>query len=158
LDHRKAGGQGHALRRYEADLAEDSGMMPNPTERIDELVAKTPDWRGETFTRLRKIIHDADPEIAEEWKWVSARRPGTPVWEHNGSVCHINILKDKVKLTLHEGASLPDPQKLFNAGLAGNKLRAIDIYESDRLNESALKALIRAGVEHNLAKVKPKRK
>jgi hypothetical protein len=132
--------------------------MPNPTELIDDLIATTPDWRGETFTKLRKIIHHADPEITEEWKWVSARRPGTPVWEHNGSVCHINILKDKVKLTLHEGASLPDPQKLFNAGLEGNKLRAIDIYEGDKLNESALKALIRAGVEHNLAKVNPNRK
>ncbi len=132
--------------------------MPNPTELIDDLIAKTSDWRGETFTKLRKIIHDADPEITEEWKWVTARRPGTPVWEHNGSVCHINILKDKVKLTLHEGASLPDPQKLFNAGFEGNKLRAIDIYEGDKLNQSGLKALIRAGVEHNLAKVKPKRK
>ena len=132
--------------------------MPNPTELIDDLIAKTPDWRGKTFTKLRKIIHDADPEITEEWKWVTARRPGTPVWEHNGSVCHINILKDKVKLTLHEGASLPDPQKVFNNGFEGNKLRAIDIYEGDELNERALKALIRAGVEHNLAKVKPKRK
>jgi hypothetical protein len=132
--------------------------MPNPTDLIDDLIAKTPDWRGEIFTRLRKIIRDADPEIAEEWKWVTANRPGTPVWEHSGSVCHINILKDKVKLTLHEGASLDDPQKLFNNGFEGNKLRAIDIYEGDKLNQSALKELIRAGVDHNLAKVKPKRK
>jgi len=132
--------------------------MPNPNELIDDLIAKTPDWRGGIFTKLRKIIHDADPEITEEWKWVTANRPGTPVWEYNGSVCHINILKDKVKLTLHEGASLSDPQKLFNNGFEGNKLRAIDIYEGDKLNQSALKALIRAGVEHNLAKVKPKRK
>ena len=132
--------------------------MPNPTELIDDLIAKTRDWRGETFSKLRKVIRDADPEITEEWKWVTANRPGTPVWEHNGSVCHINILKDKVKLTLHEGASLPDPQKLFNAGFEGNKLRAIDIYEGDNLNERALKALVRAGVELNLAKVKAKRK
>jgi len=131
--------------------------MPNPTELIDDLIAKTPDWRGGIFTKLRKIIHDADPGITEEWKWVTANRPGTPVWEHSGSVCHINILKDKVKLTLHEGASLDDPQKLFNNGFEGNKLRAVDIYEGDKLNLSALKALIRAGVEHNLAKVKPKR-
>jgi hypothetical protein len=131
--------------------------MPTPTELIDELIAITPDWRGQTFIRLRKIIHDADPEITEEWKWASARRPGTPVWRHNGSVCHINILKDKVKLTLHEGASLPDPQKLFNNGFGGNKLRAVDISEGDKLNESGLRALIRAGVDHNLAKVKPKR-
>jgi hypothetical protein len=131
--------------------------MPNPTELIDDLVAKTPDWRGGIFARLRKIIHDADPDITEEWKWVTANRPGTPVWEHGGSVCHINILKDKVKLTLHEGASLPDPKKLFNNGFGGNKLRAIDIAEGDTLNESGLKALIRAGVAHNLAKGKPGR-
>jgi hypothetical protein len=132
--------------------------MPNPNELIDDLIAKTPDWRGEVFTRLRKIIHDADPEISEEWKWVTATRPGTPVWEHSGIVCHINILKDKVKLTLHEGASLPDPQGLFNASLEANQSRAIDFYEGDKLNASALKGLIRAGVEHRLSKVKPKRK
>ena len=132
--------------------------MPNPTELIDNLIASTTDWRGGIFARLRKIIHSADPEITEEWKWVTANRPGTPVWEHNGSVCHINILKDKVKLTLHEGASLDDPQKLFNNGFGGNKLRAIDLSEGDTLNESALKALIRAGVGHNLAKVKPRRR
>ncbi len=132
--------------------------MPNPTELIDDLIAKTTDWRGPVFARLRKIIHAADPEITEEWKWVTANRPGTPIWEHNGMVCHINILKDKVKLTLHEGARLPDPQKIFNNGFGGNKLRALDISEGDKLNESGLKALIRAGVELNLAKVKPKRK
>ena len=130
--------------------------MPNPSELIDDMIAKTPDWRGETFATLRKIIHDADPEITEEVKWMRPSNPmGAAVWEHNGSVCHINILKDKVKLTLHEGASLPDPKKLFNNGFEGGKLRAIDIYEGDKLNESALKALVRAGVEHNLAKVKP---
>jgi hypothetical protein len=132
--------------------------MPKPSELIDELIAKTTDWRGKTFARLRKIIHEADPEITEEWKWVTSNRPGTPVWEHNGSVCHINILKDKVKLTLHEGASLDDPQKVFNNGFGGNKLRALDISEGDKLNESGIKALIRAGVEHNLAKIKAKRK
>jgi hypothetical protein len=131
--------------------------MPNPAELIDGLIAQTADWRGETFARLRKIIHDADPEITEEWKWVTANRPGTPVWEHNGIVCNINILKDKVKLTMSDGASLPDPQKLFNAGLDGSKWRAIDIHEGDKLNEKALKVLIRAGVERNIAKVKPKR-
>jgi hypothetical protein len=132
--------------------------MPNPNELIDDLIARTPDWRGKVFTRLRKIIRDADPEITEEWKWVSANRPGTPVWEHNGSVCHINVLKDKVKLTLHEGANLADPQKLFNAGFDGNKLRAVDIHEGDTLNEKALKALLRSGVDFNLAKVKPRRR
>ena len=132
--------------------------MPEPSQIIDELIAKTTDWRGKTFARLRKIIHDADPDITEDWKWVTANRPGTPTWEHNGIVCHINILKDKVKLTLHDGAILPDPHKVFNNGFGGNKLRALDISEGDKLNESALKALIRAGVEHNVGKVKPKRK
>ena len=130
--------------------------MPNPSELIDDLIAKTPDWRGATFAKLRKIIHDADPEITEEWKWVRPRSDGTPVWEHNGIVCFGGILKERVRLTLWVGASLPDPQKLFNAMLEGNKARAIDIYEGDKLiNETALKALIRSGVEHNLAKVKP---
>ena len=132
--------------------------MPDPSELIDELIERTTDWRGAMFARLRAIIHDADPAITEEWKWVTANRPGTPVWEHDGSVCHINILKDKVKLTLHEGASLPDPKMLFNAGLDGNKLRAIDIQEGDAIDESALRALIRAGVQHNLAKGKPPRR
>jgi hypothetical protein len=132
--------------------------MPKPSELIDDLVAKTTDWRGKTFARLRKIIHEADPEITEEWKWVTANRPGTPIWEHNGFVCHINILKDKVKLTLSEGALLPDPQKVFNNGFGGNKLRALDISEGDKLNESGIKALVRAGVDRNLAKVKAKRK
>jgi hypothetical protein len=131
--------------------------MPNPSELIDDLIVETPDWRGETFAKLRGIIHAADPQVTEEWKWVSARRPGTPVWEHNGIVCHINILKNKVKLTLFEGASLPDPQGIFNASLEGNRTRAIDIYQGDELNESALKALIHAGVEHRLAGAKPAR-
>ena len=129
--------------------------MSSPSERIDDLIANTPDWRGETFARLRTIIHEADPEITEEWKWVSPNRPGTPVWEHDGMVCHINILKDKVKLTLHQGASLPDPQELFNTRLEGSKARAIDISKGDELNESALRDLIRAGVDYNLAKAKP---
>ena len=132
--------------------------MPKSGELIDDLIAKTTDWRGKTFSKLRKIIHEADPEITEEWKWVTASRPGTPVGEHDGSVCHINVLKDKVKLTLHEGANLPDPQKIFNNGFGGNKLRALDISEGDKLNESGIKALIRAGVDHNLKKVKSKKK
>ena len=129
--------------------------MPTPSELIDDLIVATTDWRGQTFAKLREIIRDADPGVTEEWKWVSANRPGTPVWAHDGNVCHVNILKDKVKLTLHDGASLPDPHKLFNAGLAGNKIRAIDIDEGDELDEDALRALIRAGVDHNLAKTKP---
>lgn len=129
--------------------------MPNPAELIDNLIAATPDWRGATLGRLRKVIHDADPEMTEEWKWVRPRSSGTPVWEHNGIVCFGAILKQRVRLTLWEGASLPDPQRLFNAMLEGSQARAIDLYEGDKLNETALKALIRSGVEHNLAKTKP---
>jgi len=132
--------------------------MPKPSELIDDLIASTPDWRGETFAQLRAIVHDADPEVTETWKWVSPRRPGTPCFEHNGIVCHINILKERVKLTLHEGASLADPHQLFNDRLEGTKARAIDIWEGDKPDADALTALIRAGVEHNLAKASPARK
>lgn len=130
--------------------------MPDPTKLIDDLIAKTPDWRGATFAKVREIIRDADPEITEEVKWRRPSNPtGAPVWEHNGIVCFGLILKERVRLTLYAGASLPDPQKLFNAMLEGNKARAIDIYEGSKLNEPALKALIRSGVEYNLAKAKP---
>ena len=129
--------------------------MPNANDPVGEMIAKTPDWRGATLAKLRKIIHDSDPEITEEVKW---RRPSNPmgvaVWEHNGIVCFGGILKERVRLTLAAGASLPDPQKLFNAMLNG-KSRAIDVNEGDKLNETALKALIRSGVAHNMAKVKP---
>ncbi len=131
--------------------------MPRQSELIDELIATTPDWRGETLARLRRIIHDADPEITEEVKWKRPSNPmGAPVWEHNGIVCIGGILKERVRLTLAAGASLPDPKKLFNAMLEG-KARAIDVYEGDEINEDALKALIRAVVVKNLAKARPVR-
>ncbi len=119
----------------------------NASERIDELIANTPDWRGATIAHLRNVVHDADPEIVEEWKWL-----GSPVFSHAGIVCVITLLKNKVKVTFSEGARLADPDRLFNAGLEGNKWRAIDIHEGDEINESALKALIRSGAEHNIAK------
>jgi len=103
------------------------------------------------LANLRKIIRDADPEIIEEWKWM-----GTPVWSHNGLISVANAHKDKVKLTFAQGASLPDPDKLFNAGLEGNKWRAIDFHESDRINERALKNIIRAAVAYNRAGLKGK--
>jgi hypothetical protein len=120
------------------------------SELIDRLIANTPDWRGKTHTNLRKIIHDADPEIIEELKWM-----GAPVWSHAGIVCVGNVFKDRVQLIFVEGASLPDPAKVFNAGLGGNKRRMIDAYEGDKINEPALKALIRSAKDHNLAKAKP---
>ena len=129
--------------------------MPESTDPIDDMIAKTPDWRGATLAKLRKVILDTDPEIIEAVKWRRPSNPmGAPVWDHNGIVCVGNILKERVRLTFNAGAKLPDPQKLFNARLDSKTVRAIDIYEGDKLNVTALKALIRSAVEHNLAKVK----
>ncbi len=130
--------------------------MSKPIDLIDYLIAKTPDWRGATFAKLRMIIRAADPEIIEELKWRRPSNPmGAPVWEHNGIVCVGNILKERVRLTFPSGASLPDSQKLFNARLDSKTARAIDVYEGDKINETAIGALIKSGVEHNLAKMKP---
>jgi hypothetical protein len=132
--------------------------MPNPSELIDEMIAKTPDWRGSTLAGLRRIIHDADPEIVEEVKWKRPSNPmGAPVFEHDGIVCVANILKKSVRLTWGAGASLPDPTGLFNARLDSKTARALDVYEGDTVDEGALKDLIRAGVERNLAKARPAR-
>jgi hypothetical protein len=118
----------------------------NPSERIDQLIAELTDWRGKMLADLRKVIQDADPEIIEEWKWM-----GSPCWSHDGLICVANAHKDKVKVTFAQGASLPDPDKLFNAGLGGNRWRAIDLYEGDRVNERSLKNIIRAAAAHNRA-------
>jgi hypothetical protein len=123
----------------------------NPSERIDELIAKLPDWRGKTLANIRKSILEADREIIEEWKWM-----GSPVWSHDGMIAVGNAHKDKVKLTFAHGASLPDPEKLFNAGLGGTAWRAIDLFEGDAVNARALKNLVRAAVEYNRMKVKRK--
>lgn len=123
----------------------------NPSELIDKEIAGLKDWRGRMLANLRKIIHDADPEIIEEWKWM-----GTPTFSHDGIVLIVNAHKDKVKMTFSEGASLPDPHKIFNAGLGGNRWRAIDFHEADRINERALKDMIRAGMSHNRARLKEK--
>lgn len=116
----------------------------NPSEQIDQLIAGLNDWRGKTLANLRKIIHDAEPKIVEEWKW-----RGAPVWSLNGIVCVGNAFKDKVKLTFYHGASLPDPDKLFNNGLEGNQWRTIDIYKDDKINENSLKLLIRSAITYN---------
>jgi hypothetical protein len=126
--------------------------MRSPGDRIDELIAATTDWRGKTVATLRRVIHDADPGVTEGWKWVTARRPGTPTWEHGGIVCHVNVLKGRVRLTMHEGARLPDPTGLFNASLAGKQRRGIDFHEGDEIDEAALRTLVRAGVDRRLAK------
>src|SRR3979409_1367544 len=125
----------------------------NPSERIDQLIAGLTDWRGKTLASIRKSILEADPEIVEEWKWM-----GSPVWSRDGIIAVANAHKGKVKLTFAYGASLPDPDKLFNAGLEGNARRAIDFLEGDKINERALKNLIRAAVEYNQSKAKKKKK
>ena len=122
-----------------------------PSERIDRLIAEITDWRGKTFAGIRKIILEADPEIIEEWKWM-----GSPVWSRAGIIAVANAHKEKVKITFAHGASLPDPDKLFNAGLEGNARRAIDLFEGDEVDERALKTLIRAAVDYNQAKLKKK--
>jgi hypothetical protein len=117
------------------------------TKRINELG----DWRGETLAWVRRLIHDADPQIQEEWKWEKPSSPGTPVWSHDGGVCTGESYKQVVKLTFFRGASLQDPKKLFNSSLEGNTRRAIDIREGEKLNEAAFKALIRSAVAANSA-------
>jgi hypothetical protein len=123
----------------------------NPSERIDELIAKLTDWRGKTLAGVRKSILEADREIIEEWKWM-----GSPVWSHDGLIAVGNAHKEKVKLTFAHGAKLSDPDHLFNAGLEGNAWRAIDIFEGDKINERALKTLVRAAVAYNQTRLKKK--
>ena len=124
---------------------------------IDERIKQLGDWRGKMLAKIRTIIHAADPEIVEEWKWAKATSPGTPVWSHGGIVCTGETYKNVVKMTFAKGAALKDPSGLFNSSLEGNVRRAIDIHEGDKIDEAALKDLIRAAVALNLeGKSKPK--
>ena len=124
---------------------------------IDQKIKELGDWRGKTLAKVRELIHEADPEIVEEWKWVKPTNPGTPVWSHSGIVCTGETYKNVVKMTFPKGAALQDPSGLFNSSLEGNVRRAIDIHEGDQIDEAALKDLIRAAVALNLkAKSKPK--
>ena len=123
----------------------------NPSERIDQLIAGLTDWRGKTLASIRKNILEADRQIIEEWKWM-----GSPVWSRDRMIAVGNAHKDKVKLTFSRGASLPDPDKLFNAGFKGNTWRAIDLFEGDKINERALKNLVRAAIDYNQIKLKRK--
>ena len=128
---------------------------------IDEKIKELGDWRGKTLAKVREVIHQADPEILEEWKWVKPTSPGTPVWSHGGIVCTGETYKNVVKMTFAKGAALKVPSGLFNSSLDGNVRRAIDIHEGDKVDEAALKDLIRAAVALNLkdkSKPKPKRK
>jgi hypothetical protein len=119
--------------------------------KISERIRELGDWRGETLARLRELIHEADPDIEEEWKWAKATSPGTPVWSHDGGVCTGESYKQVVKLTFFRGASVEDPKQLFNSSLEGSTRRAIDIREGEKIDEAAFKQLIRAAVAANSA-------
>jgi hypothetical protein len=126
---------------------------------IDARINELRDWRGKMLAKVRKIVHEADPEIVEEWKWVKPTSPGVPVWSHGGIICTGETYKNVVKMTFAKGAALKDPSRLFNSSLKGNVRRAIDFHEGDQVDEAALKDLIRAAVALNLAgKSQPKPK
>src|SRR6187200_2454125 len=126
----------------------------SPSRLIDAKIKELSDWRGETLARVRILIKQADPEVIEEWKWVKPTHPGTPVWSHAGIICTGETYKKVVKLTFAKGASLEDPSRLFNSSLEGNTRRGIDFHEGEKVNEAALKTLIRAAVTLNGSKTK----
>lgn len=128
-------------------------MAKSPAQLIDDRIRELGDWRGETLRRVRALIKQADPHVVEEWKW-----RGVPVWEHDGIICTGETYKSVVKLTFAKGASLRDPSKLFNSSLDGNVRRAIDIQEGEKINERALKALVREAIDLNTSNAKPARK
>ena len=119
------------------------------SELISHRIAELGDWRGETLSRMRRLVKDADPDVIEEWKWVKPTRPGTPVWSHDGIICTGESYKNVVKLTFARGASLKDPARLFNSSLDGHVRRAIDIHEGEAVDGSAFKALVRQAVALN---------
>ena len=119
------------------------------SELISKRIAELADWRGGTLSSMRQLIKEADPDVVEEWKWVKATRPGTPVWSHDGIICTGESYKNVVKLTFAKGASVKDPASLFNSSLDGNVRRAIDIHEGEKIDESAFKTLVRQAVALN---------
>jgi hypothetical protein len=129
-----------------------SADSQSASQRIDQRIAELGDWRGVTLGRMRTLIHEADPQVVEEWKWM-----GTPVWSHDGIICTGESYKSVVKLTFAKGASLKDPAKLFNSSLEGNVRRAIDIHEGEKVDESAFKTLIKAAVAANSSAAKTRR-
>ena len=136
----------------------DASETQSASEQISNRIADFPDWRGQTLSRMRKLIQEADPDVIEEFKWVKPSSPGTPVWSHDGIICTGESYKSVVKLTFAKGASLKDPAGLFNSSLDGNVRRAIDIREDDEVDQAAFKALIRQAVALNGAKAKPAKK
>ena len=121
-----------------------SQQLKSPSQLIDARIDELADWRGKTLGRLRNLVREADPEVVEEWKW-----RGVPVWSHDGIICTGETYKSVVKMTFAKGAHLEDPSRLFNSSLEGNTRRAIDFHEGEKINEEALKALIRAAVSLN---------
>ena len=121
----------------------------SPSQLIDARIKELGDWRGKTLAKVRRLIKKADPKVQEEWKWVKATNPGTPVWSHSGGICTGEAYKSVVKLTFFKGAQLNDPKRLFNSSLAGNARRAIDLHEGDQIDEIAFEALIREAVALN---------
>ena len=126
-------------------------MNKSASASMDQKIKQLADWRGQMLAKVRDLIHQADPEIIEEWKWVKPASAGPPVFSHNGIVCTAETYKSVVKMTFDKGASLKDPARLFNSSLEGNVRRAIDIHEGEKINEAALKDLIRSAVALNLA-------
>jgi hypothetical protein len=124
------------------------------SQTIDQRIRELGDWRGSVLKRMRALIHEADPEVVEEWKWQKATSPGVPVWSHDGGICTGESYKEVVKLTFYNGASLKDPARLFNSSLEGNMRRAIDIRKDGSIDERAFRELIRAAVAFNVAKRK----
>ena len=144
-----------AVKRVRPVSRNDGARMPNAaSQMIDQRIRELGDWRGPVLKRMRELIHQADPEVVEEWKWKKATSPGTPVWSHDGGICTGESYKQVAKLTFFHGASLKDPGRLFNSSLDGNMRRVIDIHEDDAIDEAAFKQLIRAAVAFNVAKRK----
>ena len=138
-----------SARKTEIMAKSEASGEKSPSRLIDERIAELGDWRGEMLGRLRALIKEADPDVVEEWKW-----RGVPVWSHDGLICTGETYKSVVKMTFAKGASLKDPARLFNSSLEGNTRRAIDFREGEKIDEKALKTLIRAAVTLNKSKVK----
>ena len=135
-----------------AKVSKRAAPKQSASQEIDQHIRQLGDWRGSVLKRMRELIHAADPEVVEEWKWQKATSPGTPVWSHDGGICTGETYKEVVKLTFFQGASLKDPARLFNSSLEGSTRRAIDIREDSNIKEVPFKALIRAAVAFNVAK------
>jgi hypothetical protein len=137
------------MRTERKPMPKSAPKEESASNKITRRTEEFEDWRGETLARLRRLIHEADPSIEEEWKWVKPTNPGVPVWSHDGGVCTGEVYKEVVKLTFFRGASIEDPKKLFNSSLEGNVRRAIDFREGTKVNAAAFKQLVRAAVAAN---------